>query len=122
MEVKFKVYRYDPEKDKKPYDQDYTVTVEGRSTKVLTAIELIKQQDSTLAVRRSCREGVCGSDGMNINGQNRLACITSLSKLSQPIRLRPLPGLPVIRDLIVNMDQFYKNYENQACSSYFCRP
>ena len=111
MDVKFSVYRYNPEVDKKPYYQDYTVTVENEGTKVLTAIELIKQQDSTLAVRRSCREGVCGSDGMNINGKNRLACITSIGELSQPIKLRPLPGLPVIRDLIVNMNQFYQNYE-----------
>ncbi|WP_116964058.1 succinate dehydrogenase iron-sulfur subunit [Fastidiosibacter lacustris] len=111
MKVQFKVYRYNPEVDKKPYYQDYTVTVENEGTKVLTAIELIKQQDPTLAVRRSCREGVCGSDGMSINGKNRLACITSIGELSQPIKLQPLPGLPVIRDLIVNMDQFYKNYE-----------
>ena len=111
MEVKFKVYRYNPEVDNKPYYKDYTVTVENAGTKVLTGIELIKQQDSTLAVRRSCREGVCGSDGMNINGKNRLACITTIGELSQPIKLLPLPGLPVIRDLVVNMDQFYKNYE-----------
>ena len=111
MEVKFKVYRYNPEVDKKPYYKDYTIEVENEGTKVLTAIELIKQQDPTLAVRRSCREGVCGSDGMNINGQNRLACITSIGELKQPIKLQPLPGLPVIRDLIVNMDQFYRNYE-----------
>ncbi|GGG02371.1 MULTISPECIES: succinate dehydrogenase iron-sulfur subunit [Cysteiniphilum] len=111
MEVKFKVYRYNPEVDKKPYYKDYTVTVENEGTKVLTAIELIKQQDPTLAVRRSCREGVCGSDGMNINGKNRLACITSIGEVSQPIKLQPLPGLPVIRDLVVDMNQFYKNYE-----------
>lgn len=111
MEVKFKVYRYNPEVDKKPYYKDYTVTVENEGTKVLTAIELIKQQDPTLAVRRSCREGVCGSDGMNINGKNRLACITFIGEVSQPIKLQPLPGLPVIRDLVVDMDQFYKNYE-----------
>ncbi|WP_119328690.1 succinate dehydrogenase iron-sulfur subunit [Cysteiniphilum halobium] len=111
MEVKFKVYRYNPEVDSKPYYKDYTVTVENEGTKVLTAIESIKQQDPTLAVRRSCREGVCGSDGMNINGKNRLACITSIGELSQPVKLQPLPGLPVIRDLVVDMNQFYKNYE-----------
>ena len=111
MEVKFKVYRYNPEVDAKPYYQDYTVVAENEGTKVLTAIELIKHQDSSLAVRRSCREGVCGSDGMNINGKNRLACITSIGELKQPIKLQPLPGLPVIRDLVVDMDQFYRNYE-----------
>ena len=111
VEVKFKVYRYNPEVDTKVSYQDYTVTVENEGTKVLTAIELIKIQDPTLVVRRSCREGVCGSDGMNINGKNRLACITSIGELSQPIKLQPLPGLPVIRDLVVDMTQFYKNYE-----------
>jgi succinate dehydrogenase / fumarate reductase iron-sulfur subunit len=111
VEVKFKVYRYNPEVDSKPYYQDYAVTVENEGTKVLTAIELIKNQDPSLGVRRSCREGVCGSDGMNINGKNRLACITSIGELSQPIKLQPLPGLPVIRDLVVDMSQFYKNYE-----------
>lgn len=111
MEVKFKVYRYNPEVASKPYYMDYVVEVENKGIKVLTAIELIKQQDATLAVRRSCREGVCGSDGMNINGKNRLACITSIGELQQPIRLQPLPGLPVIRDLVVDMSQFYKNYK-----------
>jgi succinate dehydrogenase / fumarate reductase iron-sulfur subunit len=111
VEVKFKVYRYNPEVDSKPYYQDYAVTVENEGTKVLTAIELIKNQDPSLGVRRSCREGVCGSDGMNINGKNRLACITSIGELSQPIKFQPVPGLPVIRDLVVDMSQFYKNYE-----------
>ncbi len=62
MKVKFKIYRYNPEVDKKPYMQDYTVEVDSPSTKVLTAIEMIKEQDPTLAIRRSCGEGVCGSD------------------------------------------------------------
>lgn len=111
MEVKFTVYRYNPEVDKKPYYKDYTVTVENKGTKVLTAIELIKEQDPTLGIRRSCREGVCGSDSMSINGKNALACVTAIGDLSEPIKLQPLPGLPVIRDLIVDMRQFYKNYE-----------
>ena len=111
MKVKFKVYRFNPEFDKKPYYKDYEVEVENEGVKVLTAIELIKEQDPTLAVRRSCREGVCGSDGMSVNSKNRLACITSIGELKQPITLRPLPGLPVVRDLIVDMTQFYKNYE-----------
>ena len=111
MEVKFKVYRYNPEIDKKPYYDDFAVTVENEGVKVLTALELIKEQDQTLAMRRTCREGVCGSDGMNINGKNRLACITSIGELKQPIKVNPLPGLKVIRDLIVDMKQFYDNYE-----------
>ena len=110
--LKFQVYRYNPEVDKKPRMQDYTLEVPGeRDVMLLTAIEMLKEQDPTLSLRRSCREGVCGSDGMNVNGQNRLACITPVGPLKQPIVLRPLPGLPVIRDLIVDMQQFYKNFE-----------
>jgi len=72
---------------------------------------LLKQQDSTLGFRRSCREGVCGSDAMNINGRNGLACIISLADLRQPIQLRPLPGLPVIRDLVVDLTPFLRQYQ-----------
>lgn len=110
--MEFQVYRYNPEKDDKPYMQTYHLTLpKGTGMMVLTAIEKLKEIDPTLSVRRSCGEGVCGSDGMNINGQNRLACITSLASLSEPIVLRPLPGLPVVRDLIVDMNQFYAHYE-----------
>jgi succinate dehydrogenase / fumarate reductase iron-sulfur subunit len=108
------VYRYDPDKDAKPYMQDLQVEVpEGKDIMVLDLIELVKNQDPTLAVRRSCREGVCGSDGMNINGKNGLACITPISEVAKnnKIVLRPLPGLPVIRDLVVDMSVFYKQYE-----------
>ena len=78
---------------------------------LLAALLRIKdEQDETLSFRRSCGEGVCGSDGMNINGVNGLACITSLDSLKQPVEIKPLPGLPVIRDLIIDMDQFYKQY------------
>jgi succinate dehydrogenase / fumarate reductase iron-sulfur subunit len=77
---------------------------------LLDALLLLKQQDDSLSFRRSCREGVCGSDGMNINGRNGLACILQLDTLKQPITLRPLPGLPVIRDLIVDLTQFYNQY------------
>lgn len=111
MKVNFKVYRYNPEVDKKPYMKDYELEVDGPSTKVLACLEMIKDEDPTLAIRRSCGEGVCGSDGMNINGKNRLACITPLSDLGSTVTLRPLPGLPVIRDLIVDMNQFYDNYK-----------
>ena len=72
------------------------------------SLEMIKEIDPTLGIRRSCGEGVCGSDGMNVNGKNRLTCITRLNQLSKPIVIRPLPGLPVIKDLIVDMNQFYK--------------
>jgi succinate dehydrogenase / fumarate reductase iron-sulfur subunit len=72
----------------------------------------IKEMDDTLSLRRSCREGVCGSDAMNINGKNGLACVTPLAELKQPVVLRPLPGLPVIRDLIVDMTQFFEHYNS----------
>lgn len=108
----FEIYRFDPETDAKPRMQHYSLDIPtGSSIMLLAAIEKLKEQDPTLVLRRSCAEGVCGSDGMNVNGKNRLACITQLSTLGTKIILRPLPGLPVIRDLIVDMTQFYKNYE-----------
>jgi succinate dehydrogenase / fumarate reductase iron-sulfur subunit len=108
------VYRYNPEVDIKPYMQDFKVQIDkGSDPKILTLLERIKaEQDSSLSFRRSCREGVCGSDGMNINGTNGLACITPLSKYqTSHIVLRPLPGFPVIRDMVVDMTQFYQQYE-----------
>lgn len=112
--IELSVYRYNPEVDKKPYMKDYSLTVPLKSDPmVLTLLERIKaEQDPTLSYRRSCREGVCGSDGMNMNGKNGLACITSLSVLKKDkIVVRPLPGFPVIRDLAVDMTQFYQQYE-----------
>jgi len=109
--MKFKIYRYNPEKDAKPYVQQYELKNVETGTMLLTALLRIKdEQDETLSFRRSCGEGVCGSDGMNINGVNGLACITPLASLKQPVEVKPLPGLPVIRDLIIDMDQFYKQY------------
>jgi succinate dehydrogenase / fumarate reductase iron-sulfur subunit len=92
--------------------QDYELDVDAGNMMLLDAILLLKAQDETLSVRRSCREGVCGSDAMNINGRNGLACVTPLSGLRQPIELRPLPGLPVVRDLVVDLSQFYKQYRS----------
>ncbi len=109
--MKFKIYRFNPENDTKPYVQDYELDNIEPGTMLLAALLRIKdEQDETLSFRRSCGEGVCGSDGMNINGTNGLACITSLDTLKQPVEVNPLPGLPVIRDLIIDMDQFYKQY------------
>jgi succinate dehydrogenase / fumarate reductase iron-sulfur subunit len=111
--LKFKIYRYDPDKDEKPYMQDLTVELKDTDKMLLDALQRIKSDvDDSLALRRSCREGVCGSDAMNVNGKNRLACTTNLNELVEPIVLRPLPGLPVIRDLIVDMTQFFKQYES----------
>ncbi|WP_252176335.1 succinate dehydrogenase iron-sulfur subunit [Endozoicomonas sp. 4G] len=109
------VYRYNPETDSKPYMKDIEVEIpEGKDLMVLDVLNLIKDKDETLVYRRSCREGVCGSDGMSINGTNGLACVTSLSEAmgsKKKLILRPLPGLPVIRDLVVDMSLFYKQYE-----------
>lgn len=107
------VYRYNPDVDNAPYMKDYALEVEeNQDMMVLDVLLKLKEQDPTLAFRRSCREGVCGSDGLNMNGKNGLACITPLSALKgNKIVIRPLPGLPVIRDLIVDMTQFYKQYE-----------
>jgi len=110
--MKFRIYRYNPDADNSPYMQDYELSMEAGDAMLLDALMLLKQQDDSLGFRKSCREGVCGSDAMNINGRNGLACITSLSSLKQPIEIRPLPGLPVIRDLIVDMTQFFKQYQS----------
>ena len=110
--MRFSVYRYNPETDKKPTMVDYELEIpEGSDMMLLEALILLKSKDSSLTFRRSCREGVCGSDGMNINGKNGLACITPVSSLKEPVVVRPLPGLPVIRDLVVDMAMFYTQYE-----------
>jgi succinate dehydrogenase / fumarate reductase iron-sulfur subunit len=111
--MKFSIYRYDPDKDAKPRMQDYEVTLLHTDKMLLDAIQRIKWDlDDSLSIRRSCREGVCGSDAMNINGKNGLACITNLLTLKEPVVLKPLPGLPVIRDLIVDMTQFFNQYHS----------
>ncbi len=113
--LKVEVYRYDPEKDAKPYMDKIQVEIPaGKDLMVLDVLHLIKEHKiPSLAFRRSCREGVCGSDGMNINGTNALACVTPLSRVVRrnKLILRPLPGLPVVRDLVVDMEPFYRQYE-----------
>jgi succinate dehydrogenase / fumarate reductase iron-sulfur subunit len=108
--MKFSIYRYRPETGEKPYMQAFDVDIEPAGRMLLDALLAIKAQDESLSLRRSCREGVCGSDAVNVNGKNRLACITPLSELDQPVEVRPLPGLPVIRDLVVDMAPFYRQY------------
>ncbi|WP_283744440.1 succinate dehydrogenase iron-sulfur subunit [Sideroxydans sp. CL21] len=110
--MKFRIYRYNPDTDSAPYMQDFELSLEAGDAMLLDALMLLRQQDDSIGFRKSCREGVCGSDAMNINGRNGLACITALSSLKQPIEIRPLPGLPVIRDLIVDMTQFFKQYHS----------
>jgi succinate dehydrogenase / fumarate reductase iron-sulfur subunit len=108
--MRFSIYRFNPETDVKPRIQDYELPDDSGAVMLLDALLLLRQQDDGLGFRRSCREGVCGSDAMNINGRNGLACITPLKDLKQPVEIRPLPGLPVIRDLIVDLSQFYAQY------------
>ena len=108
------LYRYNPETDDAPFMQDFSVETDGKDLMVLDVLELIKaEHDGSVTYRRSCREGVCGSDGLNMNGKNGLACITPLSETVKEGKLviRPLPGLPVIRDLVVDMSLFYAQYE-----------
>jgi len=111
--MRFSIFRFNPETDAKPYMQDFDIDVKEHNCNMLLDVLLVIKNkiDETLTLRRSCREGVCGSDGMNINGKNGLACTTHLSTLSEPVVVRPLPGLPVIRDLVVDMTQFYQQYE-----------
>ncbi len=110
--MRFSIYRYNPETDSKPYMQDFDLDVKEHSCHmVLDALLAIKNtMDDTLTFRRSCREGVCGSDGMNMNGKNGLACTTNLDSLKEPIVIRPLPGMPVVRDLVIDMTQFYDQF------------
>ena len=112
--MRVSLYRYNPETDAKPHMEERTLELpQGKDLMVLDVLELLKAEDPSLTFRRSCREGVCGSDGMNINGKNGLACTTPVS-LAAPrgkLVLKPLQGLPVIRDLVVDLTQFYKQYE-----------
>jgi succinate dehydrogenase / fumarate reductase, iron-sulfur subunit len=108
----FNIYRYDPDTDAKPYMQKIEVELDGSERMLLDAIMKLKAQDPSISFRKSCREGVCGSDAMNINGKNGLACLTNMRTLPDVITLKPLPGLPVVRDLIVDMTQFFKQYNS----------
>ena len=110
--MKISIYRFNPDKDKKPYNKVYDVKRTDSDTMLLDLLIKIKALDDSLSMRMSCREGVCGSDAMNINGKNGLACVTKLDDLKKPIVIRPIPGLPVIRDLVVDMKQFFKHYDS----------
>lgn len=112
--MRVSLYRYNPETDAKPRMEERTLELpQGKDLMVLDVLELLKAEDPSLTFRRSCREGVCGSDGMNINGKNGLACTTPVSVAAPrgKLVLKPLQGLPVIRDLVVDLTQFYRQYE-----------
>lgn len=106
------IYRYDPDDGRAPCMQRYELAPRAEDRMLLDVLGRVKAQDETLSYRRSCREGVCGSDAMNINGRNGLACVTSMQALPREIVLRPLPGLPVVRDLIVDMTSFFNQYHS----------
>ena len=108
----FHIYRYDPDQNAKPFMQKVEIELAGDERMLLDALMKLKGQDPTLSFRRSCREGVCGSDAMNINGKNGLACVTNLRALPSEVVLKPLPGLPVIRDLIVDLTGFFQQYHS----------
>ena len=112
--MRFSIYRYNPDVDAKPFMKDYDIEMEPTDRMLLDALIRIKEHDDTLSLRRSCREGVCGSDAMNINGKNGLACITKLADLKEPVVIRPLPGLPVIRDRIVDMSHEKERLQSPA--------
>ncbi len=114
FQVTMMIRRFDPETDEEPKWVDYDVQMFG-TDRVLDALHKIKWEvDGSLTFRRSCAHGVCGSDAMRINGRNRLACKTLIKDLdiSQPIYVEPIKGLPVEKDLIVNMEPFYKAYRD----------
>ena len=110
--MRFSISRYDPDRDDGPWLQHYDIDLQDSDRMLLDVLLRIKEQDPTLSMRKSCREGVCGSDAMNINGRNGLACITRVRDLKDPVVLRPLPGFPIVRDLIVDMTQFFKQYHS----------
>jgi succinate dehydrogenase / fumarate reductase iron-sulfur subunit len=114
FEVTLRIERYNPEVDDAPHFEDYRVTVHG-TDRVLDALHQIKwDQDGSLSFRRSCAHGVCGSDAMRINGKNRLACKTLVKDINpdKPITVEPIKGLPVEKDLIVDMEPFFQAYRD----------
>src|SRR5574340_771564 len=108
--MRFSIYRYNPDTGVPPRMQAYELARGHHDRMLLDALLRLHEQDDSLAFRKSCREGACGSDAMNINGRNGLACVTPLDSLAEPVTLRPLPGFAVIRDLVVDMTRFFRHY------------
>ncbi len=110
---KFRIYRYDPDEGGNPQLDTYHVDVEDCGPMVLDAIIKIKNEiDPTLTFRRSCREGICGSCAMNIDGTNTLACLKGLEEIKGPVKIYPLPHMPVVKDLVPDMTQFYTQHRS----------
>jgi succinate dehydrogenase / fumarate reductase iron-sulfur subunit len=111
MQVTLKIFRYNPEVDKTFHYETYTLEADEME-RILDLLELVKgHHDGTLAFRRSCAHGVCGSDAMRINGKNMLACKTLVHDIGSNITVEPLLGLRVEKDLIVDMEPFFDNYK-----------
>jgi succinate dehydrogenase / fumarate reductase, iron-sulfur subunit len=107
----FKIYRFDPDLEENPRLDSYEVDMDSCGPMVLDALIKIKNEiDSSLSFRRSCREGICGSCAMNIDGRNALACISACADVRSDIKIYPLPHLPVIKDLVPDMSNFYAQY------------
>ena len=112
MNVTFRIQRYDPEADRKPYYEEYEVELE-ETDRVLDGLNAIKgHQDGSLTYRRSCAHGICGSDAMRINGTNALACKTLIRDVGTKITLEPILGLGVVKDLVVDMEPFFDAYRS----------
>lgn len=113
MQVKLRLFRFNPEEDKKPHYENYQLDAQPTDT-VLDLLELVKNyHDGTLSFRRSCAHGVCGSDALRINGVNRLACKVLVKEVgSSNITIKPLLGMKVVKDLIVDMEPFFEHYRS----------
>jgi succinate dehydrogenase / fumarate reductase, iron-sulfur subunit len=108
---RFKIYRWDPDSGDNPRTDTYDVDLDACGPMVLDAIIKIKNEvDATLTFRRSCREGICGSCAMNIDGTNTLACTKAIDEVKDDVAIYPLPHMPVIKDLVPDLTQFYAQY------------
>merc|ERR1719499_1991085 len=110
---KFGIYRYDPDQMAKPFLQEYTIDLKTCGPMILDALIKIKDEvDATLTFRRSCREGICGSCAMNINGKNGLACLLYIEPSEKAIEIQPLPHTYVVKDLVPDLTNFYNQYKS----------
>ncbi len=112
MRVRVKIRRFNPEKDRKPYWATYTVDAEPTDRVLDLLVQIKSYQDGSLTFRRSCAHGVCGSDAIVINGRNRLACKELVQDVGRSIQIEALRGLPVIKDLVVDMEPFFRQYRS----------